>query len=323
MSKTPYGNDAYELIRNNEVRDEQIIRDVESCVKAGRTPVVLTKYVDHAKRLAERLEKSSDRLILLTGADGTKARRAQMEELDSVDDSDSLIIVGTGSLLGEGFDYPRLDTLFMATPISGENVVEQYVGRLNRDYEGKENVIVYDYVDSHIPKFDRMYAARLRAYKKIGYELCVGIDGEKQKTNAIYDIDNYGETYWRDLEEAKLQVVISSPRLNTQKVNRLISTLGLRQELGIRVTIVTWHPDAYKYGRDEIRMGLLEKLRRAGFEIKLCEESCEHYAVTDNEIVWYGSVNLLSKEDIEDNLMRVCSREIAAELLEMTFSSKV
>ena len=323
LSKTPYGNDAYELIRNNEVRDEQIIRDVESCVKAGRTPVVLTKYVDHAKRLAERLEKSSDRLILLTGADGTKARRAQMEELDSVDDSDSLIIVGTGSLLGEGFDYPRLDTLFMATPISGENVVEQYVGRLNRDYEGKENVIVYDYVDSHIPKFDRMYAARLRAYKKIGYELCVGIDGEKQKTNAIYDIDNYGETYWRDLEEAKSQVVISSPRLNTQKVNRLISTLGLRQELGIRVTIVTWHPDAYKYGRDEIRMGLLEKLRRAGFEIKLCEESCEHYAVTDNEIVWYGSVNLLSKEDIEDNLMRVCSREIAAELLEMTFGSKV
>ena len=70
-------------------------------------------------------------------------------------------------------------------------------------------------------------------------------------------------------------------------------------------------------------MGLLERLRRAGFEIKLCEESCEHYAVIDNEIVWYGSVNLLSKEDIEDNLMRVCSREIAAELLEMTFSSKV
>ena len=55
------------------------------------------------------------------------------------------------------------------------------MGRLNRDYEGKENVIVYDYVDSHIPKFDKMYAARLKAYKKIGYELCVNMDGEKQK----------------------------------------------------------------------------------------------------------------------------------------------
>lgn len=322
LSKTPYGNDAYELIRNNDVRDEQIIRDVANCVQAGRTPVVLTKYVDHAKKLSERLKTYADRLILLTGANGTKARRAQVEELNKVDDSDSLILVGTGSLLGEGFDFPRLDTLFMATPVSGENVVEQYVGRLNRDYDGKENVIVYDYVDSHIPKFDKMYSARLKAYKKIGYELCVNMDGEKQKANAIYDIENYAETYWKDLEEANSAVVVSSPRLNNQKVDRIINMLGKRRELGVKVTIVTWHPDAYKYGKDDVRMELMERLRKAGFEIRLVEESCEHYAVIDNEIVWYGSVNLLSKEDTEDNLMRVCSKDIAAELLEMTFGSE-
>ena len=322
LSKTPYGNDAYELIRNNDVRDEQIIRDVADCVKAGRTPVVLTKYVDHANKLSERLKKYADRLILLTGANGTKVRRAQVKELNEVDDSDSLILVGTGSLLGEGFDFPRLDTLFMATPVSGENVVEQYVGRLNRDYDGKENVIVYDYVDSHIPKFDKMYAARLKAYKKIGYELCVNMDGEKQKANAIYDIENYAETYWKDLEEANSAVVVSSPRLNNQKVDRIINMLGKRRELGVKVTIVTWHPDVYKYGKDDVRMELMERLRKAGFEIRLVEESCEHYAVIDNEIVWYGSVNLLSKEDAEDNLMRVCSKDIAAELLEMTFGSE-
>lgn len=322
LSKTPYGNDAYELIRNNDVRDEQIIRDVADCVQAGRTPLVLTKYVDHANKLSERLKKYADRLILLTGANGTKARRAQVKELNEVDDSDSLILVGTGSLLGEGFDFPRLDTLFMATPVSGENVVEQYVGRLNRDYDGKENVIVYDYVDSHIPKFDKMYAARLKAYKKIGYELCVNMDGEKQKANAIYDIENYAETYWKDLEEANSAVIVSSPRLNNQKVDRIINMLGKRRELGVKVTIVTWHPDAYKYGKDDVRMELMERLRKAGFEIRLVEESCEHYAVIDNEIVWYGSVNLLSKEDAEDNLMRVCSKDIAAELLEMTFGSE-
>lgn len=323
LSKTPYGNDAYELIRNNDVRDEQIIRDVAECMEAGRTPVILTKYVDHAKKLAEGLKKYADRLILLTGSNGTKARRMQIEALNTVPDSDSLILVGTGSLLGEGFDYPRLDTLFMATPISGENVVEQYVGRLNRDYEGKESVIVYDYVDSHIPKFDKMYAARLKAYKKIGYALCVSVAGEKQKANAIYDIDNYAETYWKDLEEAKSEVIVSSPRLNNQKVNRIISVLGKCQELGIKATIVTWHPDAYKYGRDDTRMELMERLRKAGSEIWLVESSCEHYAVIDNEIVWYGSMNLLSKEDAEDNLMRVCSKDIAAELLEMTFGSGV
>lgn len=322
LSKTPYGNDAFELIRNNDVRDEQIVRDVADCVKAGRTPVVLTKYVDHAKKLSERLKTYADRVILLTGADGTKARRAQVEELHQVKDSEILILVGTGSLLGEGFDFPRLDTLFMATPVSGESVVEQYVGRLNRDYEGKENVIVYDYVDSHIPKFDKMYAARLRAYKKIGYELCVNACGEKQVANAIYDMESYAEIYWRDIEEAISDVIISSPRLNNQKVNHLIALLGKRQELGVKVTIVTWHPDAYKYGRDDVRMELMERLRKAGFEIRLVEETCEHYAVIDRNIVWYGSMNLLSKEDAEDNLMRVCSKDIAAELLEMTFGSE-
>ena len=115
--------------------------------------------------------------------------------------------------------------------------------------------------------------------------------------------------------------MISSPRLNTEKVERIISERASRQELGVKVTVVTWHYDAYKYGRDDVRMELMERLRKAGFEVKLAEDNCEHYAIIDNEVVWYGSMNLLSKEDIEDNLMRVCSKDIAAELLEMTFGN--
>jgi hypothetical protein len=99
----------------------------------------------------------------------------------------------------------------------------------------------------------------------------------------------------------------------------MIRTLQTRQEMGVKIVIVTWHPDAYKYGRDDTRMELMERLRKAGFEICLVEETCEHFAVIDREIVWYGSMNLLSKEDAEDNLMRVCSKDIAAELLELTF----
>lgn len=56
LIKTPYGNAAYELIRNNDVRDSQIIRDIAGCVAAGRTPAVLTRYVDHAEKLAENLK---------------------------------------------------------------------------------------------------------------------------------------------------------------------------------------------------------------------------------------------------------------------------
>jgi len=66
----------------------------------------------------------------------------------------------------------------------------------------------------------------------------------------------------------------------------------------------------------------MDRLHNAGFHMELVQENYEHYAVIDNEIVWYGSVNLLSKEDVEDNIMRVRSREIAAELLEIGFGEK-
>ena len=102
-----------------------------------------------------------------------------MEQLHEIDEKETLILVATGSLIGEGFDYPRLDTLFMAMPVSFESIVTQYAGRLNRDYVGKENVIVYDYVDSHIPMFDNMYAKRLKAYKQIGYDVCGGLKSKK------------------------------------------------------------------------------------------------------------------------------------------------
>lgn len=315
-------NDAYDLIRNNAVRDEQIVSDVKTCLDNGRTPVVLSKYTEHADHLSKMIEKYADKVVLMLGGKGKKEQKRIREELENIKPEEKLVLVATGQLIGEGFDYPRLDTLIMATPVAGRSIVEQYAGRLNRDYPGKRNVIVYDYVDSHVSMFDKMYTKRLKAYKQIGYEVCSGITGEKQQANSIYDIDIYGPVFWKDLQEATSEIVISSPRLNNPKVNRLIDVLKPRQEAGVKVTIVTWHPDYYLYGKSDVRMELMDRLHNAGFHMELVQENCEHYAVIDNEIVWYGSVNLLSKEDVEDNIMRVQSREIAAELLEIGFGDK-
>ena len=230
--------------------------------------------------------------------------------------------MATGKLIGEGFDFPRLDTLIMATPVSFKGVVEQYAGRLNRDYEGKHNVIVYDYVDSHIPMFDNMYAKRLKAYKQIGYDVCSGIRGEKQSTNAIFDSETYHPVYVKDLLEAKQNIIIASPVISGAKVHELIRTLKDRQIKGIEVTIVTWNPDDYGFGDAGYWMQLHEEMRQAGFYIKSTEENCEHFAIIDREIVWYGSMNLLGKTTTEDSMMRVPSRTIAAELMELTFGNQ-
>ena len=182
---------------------------------------------------------------------------------------------------------------------------------------GKQDVIIYDYVDSHIPMFDNMYGKRLKAYKQIGYEVCTGLSAEKQEANAIYDLDTYEIVYLRDLREAHHEIVISSQTLNTPKVNQLIRLSEERPEL--KITIVTWAPEVYRFGRDEVRIQLMNRLRSAAFKLLTVEDNCERFAIIDQEIVWYGSMNLLSKADVEDNLMRVVSKDIAAELLEMTF----
>ena len=314
-------NEAYEIIHNNDVRDAQIIDDVKNCVSVGRTPVVLSRYKDHSEKLYECLKSYADHVFLMTGNNSKKEHRKILEQMHLVNNEESMILVATGSLVGEGFDFPRLDTLFMATPVSFRGVVEQYAGRLNRDYEGKENVIIYDYVDNHIPMFDNMYVKRLKAYKQIGYELAGGLKADKQKVNAIYEGDNYRETFHKDLVEANKNIIISSPAISGQKVYELINVLKEKQMAGVQVTIVTWTPDSYGYGDAAYWMQLHEDMRKAGFYMKTVEESCERFAVIDQEVVWYGNINLLAKDKVDDSIMRIRSKEIAGELMEIAFGN--
>ena len=312
-------NEAYEIIHNNDVRDEQIIEDVKNCVAAGRTPVVLSRYKDHSEKFYERLKSYADHVFLMTGNNSKKEHRKILEQMHQVDKNESLILIATGSLVGEGFDFPRLDTLFMATPVSFRGVVEQYAGRLNRDYAGKENVIIYDYVDNHIPMFNNMYMKRLKAYKQIGYEFGDGLQTVKQTVNAIYDGNNYSENYHLDLLDSNKNIIISSPVISGSKVYELINMLKEKQMSGVQVTIVTWTPDSYGFGDAAYWMQLHEDMRRAGFYIRTVEEYCDRFAVIDQEVVWYGNINLLAKDKVDDSIMRVRSKGIAGELMEITF----
>ena len=288
-------NEAYEIIRNNEDRDELIIRDVKQCVEDGRTPVVLSKYVEHSKRLYQRLINYADKVFLLSGSNSKKEHKEILKQMNQVAPGESMILVATGKLIGEGFDYPRLDTLIMATPVAWKGVVEQYAGRLNRDYDGKKSVIIYDYVDSHISMFDRMYHKRLKAYKQIGYDIFSGTGTQKQTANAIFDIDNYADVYRNDLLTAEKEIIISSPAISGKKVYEMIHLLREKQDAGIKIVIVTWKPDCYGYGDSAYWQEVQEQMRKAGFEMNLVEDYCEHYCIIVHHVIWYGSMNFLGK----------------------------
>lgn len=310
--------EAYDHLRKNKSRNNLIAADVQKALSEGRTPLILTRFTDQAAALYEILKPFAQKPFLLTGDMTKKDREATIKAMAQVRSDESMFLVATGQLIGEGFDYPRLDTLFLATPVSWKGVVEQYAGRLHREYPGKRNVYIFDYVDTHIPVFDKMYAKRLRTYKRIGYSLHTSDAPGKQTANAIFDSDNYRSVFEQDIREATKTVVISSPTLSRKRVEQLIALLQPGQENGLKVAVITWHPDVYRYGKDEHRFGLLESLRTAGCEMHLVQDSCQHFAVIDERIVWYGSMNLLSRDDVEDNIMRLESQEVAEELLGMT-----
>ena len=300
-------------------RNEQIIIDVENCVQNGRTPLVLTKYKEHADLLYQRLQGKADHIYLLQGGGSRKAKDEMRLQMRSVPDEESVILVAIDKYIGEGFNYPRLDTMMLTMPAAAEGNIEQFAGRLHRDYETKTEVIIYDYVDSHIRVLEKMYHKRLRTYKKIGYKICNNVIAEKQTANAIFGIDTYEKVYEIDLLEANKEVIISSPGLNQAKVNAFVRLIKQRQENGVKITVVTLDPEGYPEEKIEDTKALVQVLENCGIKVRLQDHMHEHFAIIDDEIVWYGSMNLLSRAKIDDNLMRVKSKDAAQELLEMTF----
>ena len=306
------------LIAESSVRNEQIISDAEQCIQNQRTPVILTKLKKHAETLYSLLQGKADHVFLIYGGQSAKQNQEIKEKMISIPKDKSLILIATGQKIGEGFNFPRLDTLLLAAPIKFEGRLTQYVGRLNRSYDGKKDVIVYDYVDTHISFFDKQYKSRLKSYKKMGYQIISEPIVTKQVANAIYDSRDYMEIFEKDMIEANKEIIISSPNISRMKVERMISLIKHRQESGVAVTVITSSPDMVGYG-DAIDIHILiDEMRRSGIIVRTTDNDCEHYAVIDKKLVWHGGMNLLGKADFYDNLIRVENEQAAAELLEMT-----
>lgn len=163
----------YSALATDEQRLELVANDVEKLMREGRSPIVLTERREHLERIEQRLNDMngiSTSPIILHGEMKTRARRAALERLEAAADAQHLVLA-TGRYIGEGFDDPRLDTLLLAMPIAWKGTVTQYVGRLHRPYPGKNEVTIYDYVDSDISVLRRMFAKRLKTYRSLGYVL--------------------------------------------------------------------------------------------------------------------------------------------------------
>ena len=297
-------------LSEDEVRNEFIIEEVKTAIQNGRTPLVLTTRTAHVRVLAQMLIPFADHVIQLVGADSAKEKRLALQNLQSMSTSESLVIVATGKYVGEGFDYPRLDTLFLTMPIAWKGNVEQYAGRLHREYAGKTEVRIYDYVDIHVPLCDSMYRKRLKGYSKAGYGKIVEASvSDKNPSELIYERNNYEVAFRNDLAKAKRSVVIAVPKVKFKYKPAIISALTKLLHDGIAVAV-----HIKEKGTNEI------ELKDAGIDVICSKEQTLQCAIIDKFIVWYGNINFFGYNSEANNVMRIADHKIANEMIEILYS---
>lgn len=296
-----------EELTENESRNKLILDDVASNLAEGRTPIILTARTAHVDILTKQCRKICPNVIRLVGNDSAKAKREVMSRLNDISANEPLIVVATGKYVGEGFDLPRLDTLMLALPVSWKGLIAQYTGRLHRNYPGKNETRIYDYIDLRVPVCDSMYRKRLHGYKAVGYSIAVANEGlfAEPTTETIFDSTNFEGPFHSDLASAKQSIVISTTRLRWNRTPRIIELLAASSLLGVSITIVV-----AETGHHE------EELRQMGFSIVHRPDCKMQCTVIDQRTGWYGNVNLIGRSLADTNVIRMNSSDFANALLD-------
>ena len=305
----------YRDLSENEMRNLNIVKDVVEVLNQGRTPIILTERREHVLLLAERLSGHCENIITLFGTASQKERRETMQKLETVPGTEQLVIIATGKYVGEGLDYPRLDTLFLALPIAWKGKVAQYAGRLHRNYPGKTDVRIYDYVDIHIHVLEKMYQKRLKGYSSIGYKIKVDT-ALQEAPDLIYNGRDFYKGYCEDIKTSTKGILIVSPFMRKGRITQFLPILTVAIINGADVTVITRPPEDFKEKERKNVVDITGKLTEYGVKVKYRSGFHQKFTVIDNEIVWYGSVNFLSFGIAEESIMRFASPDIAGQLMD-------
>ena len=296
-------------LSEDEFRNHMIVKDVCEALKEGRSPIILTNLTTHVSVLAELLKPHCPNVITLVGSESAKEKRQKQERLLSIPATEPMVIVATGKYVGEGFDCPRLDTLFLTLPVSWKGVVAQYAGRLHREYEGKKEVLIYDYVDIHVPVCEVMYRRRLKGYAAIGYSIRSNemfFSELSTTTDIIYDGRNFAKPFVNSLSKANQSIVLSCPKINPGRYSAIADRLCELAATGITIRIFT------KEENDEV-----SQFRANGITVNVKPGINFNCCIIDKKDIWYGSVNFLGYHSAEDNVITFHDAETAKDILEL------
>ena len=304
----------YAEIVDDDFRNQQIIEDVLNNYRQGRNCIVLSLRTAHVELIAEKLKKDVPDVVTLMGGMGKKSTRKAFQTLTDIPADKNVIIVATGHFIGEGFDEPRLDTLFLAMPISWKGTLQQYAGRLHRLFKTKKEVRIYDYVDIQVRMLERMYQKRLNGYASMGYK-AKGEDMKDASLDIIFNKDNFLPVFNQDIVDVKKEILIVSPFVRKRRTDQMTKHLKNSMGNNIRVIVVTRPKEDFNLKDRGALQRTLDLLSNNGISIVFKSNIHQKFAIMDQKIVWYGSINLLSYGSAQESIMRIESSNIANELM--------
>lgn len=145
---------------SNEDRNRQIVKTIKENI--DRKILLLSDRIEHLNLLENILKEEN---IDFVSVHGSQNKKEQVENMQKV--KTSSLILATSSFFGEGIDFPHLNTIIFATPISFYGRLIQYLGRIGR---GNQECLAIDFLDSKNAMLNSTYKKRLEGYKAMHYK---------------------------------------------------------------------------------------------------------------------------------------------------------
>lgn len=320
--KATYGK-ICEALARDMLRNDRIVHDACDLLAQGRTPLLLTERLDHAKTLAAALRPCCPHVFLLSGRGTAKEKRALLDALAAVPVGQPLAVVAIGKYAGEGFDLPRLDALLLTMPVVWKGTLTQYTGRLHRAAPGKREVLLYDYVDLRVPMLEQQYRRRLRSYAALAYtvrgtaEKPESSEQTAQREAAVFvSCEQFPQRFAADLEGATREVLLCVPSLSARSVQRMLPLLQRLQYKGGDVQVYLPEPAQFRPDIQPKITASAAALQRAGIPVMFCPDRLPNFCILDQRLVWYGGLNPLGRMPDGESCLRMDAPDVAAELME-------
>lgn len=290
-------------LQKDQVRNQMIIQDIIDNIQEKRSCIVLTERIEHINILQKMLSKDSPKMTIYA-LHSQQANKVNNKHLEAMRQSkEPFVLVSTGKFVGEGFDLPQLESIFLCLPISWKGLTRQYIGRLNRRLEDKNELRIYDYIDFSVEMFSKMYQKRMKEILKLGYTIA---EDEKTRLHQVrlFDMDDYYEYLKSDINRAK-EIFVGIPTLN----RGMLSEFEQITASGKKLTLVLSKSKQTQYSL------WLINLQALGVNIIWHHQMPQSCVICDQTRIWYGSLRYFAVNKKDATTIRLVNETVAQQLL--------